>query len=103
MKKQMISIWALAVVLTPSLLFGQDAVPAPTYLDAILAYLQNLSPAVVTGVLVLVEFALRAWPSAKPLSVLVPVRYGLSGVSVIASWAAAFVDKVIIVAQNSKK
>jgi len=90
------------LVLIPMIAFGQDAVPAPTFLDGVIKFISELSPSLIAGLLVVVEFILRATPSVKPLSILVPAKYACQGLAFILEWAAGLLDKLIIVAQNTK-
>lgn len=88
----------IAVLFTNTLAFAQAAAVAvvaqPTYLDSVLAWIGNNATG-VASVLGLLEVVLRVVPSQKPLSILVPVKYALSGLAVISGFLSDICDKLI--------
>ena len=94
-----------ALVILPAVVLAQAAAPAvaePTYLDGVLKFLQNLSPAVVTAVVAGLEFLLRAFPTSKALSLLIPVRYAVKSLGAILTVLAGFLDQIVQAANNVK-
>ncbi len=57
----------------------------PTFFDKILAALKS-SGGIVAGFLVLFEVVLKLIPTAKPLSILLPVKYVVDSLSAILFW-----------------
>lgn len=84
--------------------FAQAAAPAaPTFLDGVLAWINGLSPTVLATVLsVVAEIGLRLYPSAKAMSLLVPVKYLLSGLITILGFLVTVVNSLIAAANNVK-
>ena len=89
------------LLLTGIQAFAQAVAPAaPTFLDGILKFIEGLNPAIVSGTLVVLEALLRIVPSAKALSVLVPVKYGMDGVAKIFVWASGLLA-IMIASMNN--
>lgn len=87
-----------------SIVFGAD-VPVDSgvgFLDAIMKYLNELSPAVVAGFLTVIEFVLRLVPTVNPASVLVPVKKVLDVVVFILGYVSELLAKLISVGQRLK-
>lgn len=81
-----------------------EVVKAPTFLDGVLKWMaDNLSAPVVSGVVIVAEILLRVFPSSKPLSVLIPIRYACQKVSIILGVLGDIVDKLIVSANNAPK
>lgn len=74
----------------------------PAFLDGILKAMDGISPAMVSGLLILAEVIFRMIPSAKPLSILVPVKYAMVGVAKILNFIGDMLQKLIDVANNVK-
>jgi recombinational DNA repair protein (RecF pathway) len=65
------------------------------FLDAVLAFLTNLSPTVVAGAALVLELVLRLFPSEKPKSILHLVSSGIRKVSDVLEGVANLLDKVL--------
>lgn len=76
------------------------AVAPPTFLDGALNWLKALNPIAVGGVMSVVEIVLRLVPSQKALSILVPVKYVLDGVSTLFGWVSGLVTVLITSLNN---
>lgn len=99
------ALWTLAVLLlTAFQVFAQAAAPvaAPTFLDGILKWIGENSGSTITTVVLVLEFLLRLLPTAKVMSFLVPLRYGIVGVAAILTWLASVLDKLSVVGNNVK-
>jgi hypothetical protein len=79
-----------------------EEVAEPNYLDKILAALAA-SGGLLGGLMIVFEMLMRAFPSKKPLSLLIPARYALSGLATIMKFLADVCDKLINIAQNAPK
>lgn len=76
----------------------------PTWADGILAWIANLSPGMIAGILgFIAEVVARVFPTAAPVSLLIPVKYAMLSVSVILKWIADLLDGFIASYQNLKK
>lgn len=73
----------------------------PTYLDKVLGFI-GASGSVVAALIMMAEFLMRAFPSKKPLSLLIPAAYALHGISKIAGFLGMLADKMIEIANNVK-
>lgn len=99
----MFALFVFAMFALLPLAFGQTPFAPPTFLDGILHWIASLSPAMVSTVVgVLAEIALRLWPSAKALSLLVPVKYVLVGLTAIFAFLIGVLDSLITAANNTK-
>lgn len=74
----------------------------PEYLDKIIETLKGAG-GVIAGVLVAFEFLLRVFPSVRPLSILIPVKYFVDGLAVILGLLSNFLVSLINVANKSKE
>lgn len=79
--------------------FAQAVVPTPTFLDAILAFIKS-PPVYWSAIVAGLEMAMRMLPTAKAMSLLVPIQYALKGLSTIFAWFADVLDVVIGTANN---
>lgn len=76
---------------------------APNFLDKLLEAIKN-SGGIVAGALVVVEIFLKLFPSKKPLSILVPVKYCVDSLITILSWLSnAVLIPVINLANKSEE
>jgi len=91
------TLTAIMLVLFTMTVFAQTA--PPTYLDSALKAI-GLSGGTVASILVVFELILRAVPTAKPLSVLIPVQYAFAGFGAILSFLGDLTNKLIGVANN---
>jgi len=91
------------LVLLPVAVCAQEAMPAaPTFLDGIIKALESIPGTVIALIMSVVEVALRWFPTWKPLSLLIPIKYVIDGVGKILMLLSAWVDALIKVANNVK-
>jgi hypothetical protein len=84
----------LGLMIVPMTAFAQAVVAQPTYLDGILKFIAGIGAS--TGVAVIVvEAILRLFPSAQPISLLVPVKYLLDGCIEIFKFVSDFIGSLI--------
>lgn len=81
---------------------AEAEVAQPSYLDKLMAMLAGAG-GLVGGLVIVFEMLMRAFPSKKPLSLLIPARYFCNAMSVILKFVADVMDKLINVAQNAPK
>ena len=79
-----------------------DEVKAPTVLDGVLEKLEAAG-GLIAGLLILLEIALRALPTKKALSVLVPVQYFVDKIAALLLWLSKAILKPLIEAANRTK
>lgn len=98
------SVILLVLVFSFGAVFAQAvAVAPPTFLDGVLAWINGLSPTVLATVLgVVAEIGLRLYPSAKALSLLVPVKYVIAGLVGILNFVNGVLDTLISAANKVK-
>lgn len=78
-------------------------VPGQSFFDKIISAIK-ISGAVVAGILLLFEMAVRILPSKKPLSLLLPVKYAVDSLVFILSWlSSALLVPMIEIANKSKE
>lgn len=93
---------ATPAVEAPTAVIQEAAAPtAPTFLDAILNWIAG-SGAFMTALAMVFEFLMRLYPTKKPLSLLIPVKYVAVSLGAIFSFLGNFVD-VLIEKANSVK
>lgn len=90
------------VLLFASIGLAEEAVADPKYLDSVLVFLASSGGIVAVGVIVF-ETALRVIPTAKPLSILIPVKYLVVGIKKISEWVDGVLDKLIEAANRVKE
>lgn len=77
------------------------AIPDPTYLNSILAFV-GTPPGYISGAVLVLEFVARLFPTEKSLSLLIPVRYFVSGaVKILQFTADSILTPLINSANNS--
>lgn len=74
----------------------------PKYFDKIIETLKGAG-GVIAGIVVAFEFLLRVFPTVKPLSVLLPVKYFVDGLAIILGLISNFLVSLINVANKSKE
>lgn len=79
-----------------------ENVDAPKYFDKLIELLKS-SAALVAGLVVAFEVALRAFPTVKPLSLLVPLKYAVDSLLYILGWLSNLLVSLINVANKSKQ
>lgn len=80
-----------------------DGTPAdPTWFDKVLAALAA-SGGLLAGLALIFEIVLRIFPSKKPLSVLIPVRYACVSLAAIFTLIGNFATTLINTAQNAEQ
>lgn len=101
----MISVAFLTIVFTIGFAaIAQEAVPpVPTFMDPLLHLLGSLSSGWKSTIMGLVlEGAVRLWPTKNPLSLLIPAKYAVDALIVILQWVSGTVlAKAIKVANNA--
>ena len=70
------------------------AVAPPTYLDGILKWITGAS-GIASSAVVVIELVLRLVPTAKPLSILVPVKYLFDGMVGILKFLSDLLGQLI--------
>lgn len=76
-------------------------VAPPTFLDGVLSFITaHPAASVSTIVSFIAELVMRFYPSAKALSLLVPVVYVVDGIVSILGWVSALLKLMITSAQN---
>lgn len=107
MKSFIFNVW-IAVLFLCCAVFGVSAfadaaiVADPTFLDSIIKALQNINPMIIAGIVTALEIGMRLVPSLKPLSLLVPMKYVVSGLIVILSLLESILAKLIAAANITK-
>lgn len=64
-------------------------------LDQVLAYLGSINPVLLGSVAVFLEFALRLFPSQKPLSIAQLIAKAARGLGLVFTKVADILDKVL--------
>lgn len=81
---------------------AQVSAPAePTWADKILAFISS-SGTLVSGLVIVFEIVVRAFPSKNPLSLLVPARYAAASLASIFAFLANLLGLLVNSAQNSQ-
>lgn len=73
---------------------------APTFLDGILNWITN-NTVISASVVAVLEVILRIFPTSKAASLLVPIKYVVSGVGTILKWLGDSVLDPLIKAGNN--
>lgn len=93
-------LFCALVVLIGGSAFAQTAVPAPTFLDAIIAFVKT-PPGYLSAIVAGLEMLMRMLPTPKAMSLLVPLKYALGGLSIIFAWVSdSVLDPLIATANN---